>query len=1339
MKALKRAMLAVLSAVLGCCFFVGCLSTKMEVTYVVDGEVYRVQEYDMDTQIALPTAPTKEGHMFIGWYTDEACTNPYTEGKITQGITLYAKFSVSTVYIVINANGGTVDNRMVEVVPGSDYTVSEPTKEGYTFIGYTYIDGNGDEQPFPLTGKYPSDANIAITAQYEINKYTVTFIDSGAETETSVDHGSVVAAPATAKEGYTFDGWYTEANEKFDFSTAVKSDLTLTARYTANNYTITVALNGGAFENEADATVSVQYDSAYALAEPTRAGYTFAGYTVDGIPFDTAGTYTRANNIVVTANWTKDAYTVTFKDFDTDTEISVVEGIEYNASITAPAAVAGYEFVAAYQADKTTVFDFVNDKITASTVIYVKYQEKTFTIKVNGAQNGYVNPQVQYGATYTLETPDRGENYTFVGFTMNGEEFPASGTYIWTEDIIVTAVWEGNGKDIVFYNGNVEISRIESEAGADISTLDIPAVPELPGYSNDGKWYTDQSFSTAFVATGTLNDNINLYAKYTANHYQITVYGGETLDVIFDGEYSLPAMSKTGYIFNGYKVVGGDTFAQSGVYTVVGNTFVEPVWLDDSVVVNFYVDGVATSVNALRGLTVNAIANPEKVGHTFNGWYTSQNNQTADTKFDFSTALTEDNTNLYAGFTANTYTVVFQVWDNALKAMKDVNVTVVYGGMLTAPVQAVRESYNFDGYYANGERIDLNTPYTDLTITTVEERWTVKGDAAVWEDHADQLYFKERETIDDAWTFVYLAGADYTFADGTVLEVVGMGATASGNVLNVTSAGSFTLKVNGIERPVKVVEYVRSFTLGGTNYDAAWGLNAEGTDYKRNATDVWNRKVSIDAGETMKVGATNFIPELNINGGNLSIDKANVEIKVECDGADVPASLYTVNSGAINFDASLVGKTLSITIEPRYAVDATHTVQYNVVLNNGYNVYTDADMKAAIENTSVKEINVLRNITAVLDADGYVPGTTAPINGSDVNGGSAVYERLTGSLKLNGNYFTVDGSNLPIVDNRYDDRGFIDNSGAYVLMDVQFSIFSFGIRGANNYDTMTMDNLNIIGNVDRLDDPMAYTNYTENSKPVLKNSGACIGIQVGSGTLNLNNVTSRYGAFAANVYAADPMIKQDGSGYTHRSTMVATDCNFADSWSNNIYVWGFGSVTLDSCYIGASNGAAVHFDARPSETGVNGEWNVLNDTEIENWVIGTEAWFQAYNAVSAVNLIKTQVESAVSALGGLAGASRTVTNNETVNFVFLMKQTGDAEDWIPDPEGKGTVDVNFSSLDVLTAGGLLTKAQANTITAEEYAQLQSIVPDVMKKYAKFGAAGAAGFAYLEGYVEIINA
>ena len=175
MKALKKVLVALTGAVVGCCFFAGCLSTKLSVTYMVDGETYRVQEYEMDSQINLPTAPTKEGYTFIGWYTDEALTVPYAEGSITAGLTLYAKFSVSSVYIVVNTAGGEKIDA-IEVTPGADYSIPAAQKEGHTFLGYTYIDDNGEEQEFPLTGKYPNSVGIRITAKYDVNKYNVTFV-----------------------------------------------------------------------------------------------------------------------------------------------------------------------------------------------------------------------------------------------------------------------------------------------------------------------------------------------------------------------------------------------------------------------------------------------------------------------------------------------------------------------------------------------------------------------------------------------------------------------------------------------------------------------------------------------------------------------------------------------------------------------------------------------------------------------------------------------------------------------------------------------------------------------------------------------------------------------------------------------------------------------------------------------------------------------------------------------------------------------------------------------------------------------------------------------------------
>lgn len=1357
MKALKKALMALLGAALGCCMFVGCLSTTIEVEYVVDGEVYRVQDYEMNEKISLPTPPTKEGHTFIGWYTDEALTTPYTEGEITVGLTLYAKFSVSTVYIVVNTDGGE-EIAPISVTPGGDYTVPDAVKEGHTFVGYTYIDENLTEQPFPSSGKFPGSNSIRITAHYEVNKYDVTFVDDG-DTDVEVEHGKKVTAPATGKTGYTFDGWYTSATEqtdatKFDFNTAITGAITLYAKYTANSYTVSINENGGSFANAADKSVTVSYDGTYTLATPTREGYTFTGYTVDGDEFPTSGTYTRDGNVRIVANWTINKYTVTLKDFDTDAVLSTQENVAHGTYATAPNAEAGYDKTL-YKEDKTTVMNVKTEAIVENTVIYVKKEAKTFTITVNGVPGTYVNPTVKYQGTYTLDTASLAgiTGWDFVGFEKDGVDFPATGTYTWTENITVTAKWNTIYAPIYFYDGATvlnALSILDKQEGADLADITLPAVPDKTGYSNDGKWYTDAACTTEFVKEGTLpTEGLKLYAKYTAKPYKITVLNNvdsteRTVDVLYNEVPDFGTPSKTGYKFVKYTYENAE-FDEDAAYTYAHNITVREVWEEVPQYVKF-MDGVneLNEVKVLNGLTVSKPADPTKTGYTFAGWYTTS---ACTQSYDFATPVTED-IEVYAKWTANTYTVIFSVWDSATKTMKNVEVTATYDQPLTAvvPTPADRSAYELLGYTVNGEAFDVTKPFTSTETIIIAENWELKEGEDLFhyagedEEGKELLYFQERATYDDPWTYVYLVGEEYTFAAGAELQL-GAGADAyasvNSNVLTIKAVGAFTLTVNGAARTAKAVEYVQSFDIGGTGYDSAWGI-AEDGEYKRYAKDkltealgddVWNKRVAVAEGEAMKVGRVNFIPEININGLATTIDKADVVISVSCDGATTDK--YTVANGAITFDASLIGKKVSVTVQPKYAVDATHVVTYDVLVNAGVNVYTNDELKAAYANKSISEINILRNIKVELSADQVNTFTvdgktyTSPKNGSSENGGTGVYERWTGNLTLNGNYFNIDGTAIPIIDGR-DGQSADYPSGTrepnytseeYALQNVQFSIFSFGKRKADHYDALTIENLNIIGNQDRNTNSIA--DYTLDGHKVLINSGACIGIQVGSGTLNLNNVTVRYGTFGVNSYGGDPILKKDSTTeYTYRCFVNAVDCNFSENWANNIYAQGFSNITLDSCYLGVSSGAAIHFDTKACSIAINSALNLINDTLVENWVTGSEAWFTAYNAGVAVTGIKAQLDQGVQYV---SGSKRTVvkvdavTGTETVNFVLLVRQNGD--DWSED-DGISTIILNVGAFDGAT----------NLNTNE--------------KYARFAAdgetAGKLGFTGLDGMVEIID-
>ena len=89
-----------------------------------------------------PTAPTKTGYTFAGWYTDAGCTNSYDFlAAVTESITLYAKWTVNTYTVTFNTDGGSAVDSQTVNYNSTATTPTEPTKEGYTFAGW-YTDAD---------------------------------------------------------------------------------------------------------------------------------------------------------------------------------------------------------------------------------------------------------------------------------------------------------------------------------------------------------------------------------------------------------------------------------------------------------------------------------------------------------------------------------------------------------------------------------------------------------------------------------------------------------------------------------------------------------------------------------------------------------------------------------------------------------------------------------------------------------------------------------------------------------------------------------------------------------------------------------------------------------------------------------------------------------------------------------------------------------------------------------------------------------------------------------------------------------------------------------------------
>lgn len=175
-------------------------TTGVIVTYKDGDSEYAKQVLPSGTLATRPDAPAATpGCTFGGWNKADGTAWDYASDKVTDNITLYAKWAANTYTITFDTAGGS------EIAPitqdyGTAITVpADPTREGYTFIGW--------DREIPST--MPAE-NVTVTAKWVVNQYTITFDTAGGSAVASItqDYGTAIAAPADpTREGYTFIGW----------------------------------------------------------------------------------------------------------------------------------------------------------------------------------------------------------------------------------------------------------------------------------------------------------------------------------------------------------------------------------------------------------------------------------------------------------------------------------------------------------------------------------------------------------------------------------------------------------------------------------------------------------------------------------------------------------------------------------------------------------------------------------------------------------------------------------------------------------------------------------------------------------------------------------------------------------------------------------------------------------------------------------------------------------------------------------------------------------------------------------------------------------------------------
>ena len=377
---------------------------------------------DTDGIARLPLQPTREGYDFLGWSYDRDGNDPvdFTKAIVAGSghATVYAQWKQNnekTVLYVANGGAFADGNETMEGVTDSDGVARQPlapTREGYTFTGWTY-DAAGTEpvdftKPIPGGGQHVTF--FAQWAELANNEKDVLYVANGGvfadgnETLQGVTDGDGVARQplAPTREGYTFAGWTydRDGNDPVDFSKPLVGGgdhATLFAQWTEdkgadvdenkNVKDVLYFANGGVFF-DGNVTLQGVTDSdgvARQPLAPSREGYTFAGWTYDSEGTDPVDfskpVQGGGDHVTFYAQWTKNetpAVQTHKVNFYVDGSTTTVE-VEDGKTVAQPTdpSVDGFNFVG-WSSSKESFkkFDF-STPITEDTTVYAFFTAKT--------------------------------------------------------------------------------------------------------------------------------------------------------------------------------------------------------------------------------------------------------------------------------------------------------------------------------------------------------------------------------------------------------------------------------------------------------------------------------------------------------------------------------------------------------------------------------------------------------------------------------------------------------------------------------------------------------------------------------------------------------------------------------------------------------------------------------------------------------------------------------------------------------------------------------------------------------------------------------------------------
>ena len=574
-----------------------------------------------------------------GIFTDNVADDLYEDSYSGNG----GAISISGSSSVVNVYGGYFLNNKSKGALSDIYSYSNatlnvnlknlPTREGYTFSGWTDSEGNTyPVSQFTVTGK-----NTDLVAKWDANKYKISYsgMDKATLSPKPEQHtyGTDTKISNPAKTGYTFKGW--KVNGKSPAvknltlgATAYKSDISLEATWTVNQYQVTLDRQSG---SGGTSSATATYDAAMpAITLPSRTGYTFQGYFAKPKGagkqyYDKNGNSAATCDFYVAttlyAHWQANTYTIKYMKNKPSKASHEVSGSTASSSHTYDQSKAltangysltgwhfrGWAKTATGTAEYTDGASVKNlTSANGSTVIlYAVWQANTYTIVYNSNKPESASGSITETMPQVTHTYDTAKNLSDNQFTLTGWHFcgwakTATGAAEYTNGqkinnltdkdggtVALFAVWQAKTYTIKF---NTDGGNFVQETSATFdSALPNAGVPARKGYrfcgyfsqaGGKGVQFYDASGKAAENKTYAEDRNIELYAYWSVISYNIDLYSGgryvKTLENVAFDNLRLPSaaalnLSREHYNFVGWNLYDNQDwkmFSADVVYTV---------------------------------------------------------------------------------------------------------------------------------------------------------------------------------------------------------------------------------------------------------------------------------------------------------------------------------------------------------------------------------------------------------------------------------------------------------------------------------------------------------------------------------------------------------------------------------------------------------------------------------------------------------------------------------------------------------------------------------------------------------------------------------------------------